>query len=93
MLKNSLLIALLVISLLAETNSTKIKDNTDSNATISKNLQKIIAKEKKFKKEQKFYQGKDYNLSETAVDKSTVKKVPLIEPDYDFDMTDVYNDQ
>ncbi len=93
MFKKSLFIALLAISLSAQTNSTKVQDNNESNATLNKNLQKAIAKEKKFKKEQKFYQGKDYNLSETAVDKDTVKKVPLIEPDYDFDMTDVYNDQ
>ena len=93
MTKTYLFIALLTILLSAETNSTKVKDNNDSNATINKNLQKMIEKEKKIKKEQKFYQGDDYNLTETAVDKETVDKVPLIEPDYDFDMTDVYNDQ
>ena len=93
MLKAYLFITFLTILLSAETNSTKVKDNNDSNATINKNLQKMIEKEKKIKKEQKFYQGDDYNLSETAVDKSTVDKVPLIEPEYDFDITDLYNDQ
>jgi len=93
MTKTYLFIALLTILLSAETNSTKVKDNNDSNATINKNLQKMIEKEKKIKKEQKFYQGDDYNLTETAVEKETVDKVPLIEPEYDFDITDVYNDQ
>ena len=93
MKKSFFIIALLYLSLCAETNSTKTKDNNDSNSTINKNLQKLIEKEKKIKKEQKFYQGDDYNLTETAVDKSTVDKVPLIEPEYDFDITDLYNDQ
>ncbi len=91
--KASFLIILLTILLSAETNSSKVKENNETNTTINKNLQKLIEKEKKIKKEQKFYQGKDYNLSETAVDKSTVDKVPLIEPEYDFDITDLYNDQ
>ncbi len=78
----------------AATNSTEAnKSKIDTNSTISKNLQKAIEKEKKYKQEQKFYQGKDYNLSENKVDKSTVEKVPLIEPEYDFDITDLYNDQ
>jgi len=84
---------LLITILSAETNSTKSSENNDSNTTINKNLQKLIDKEKQIKKEQKFYKGDDYNLSETAVDKSTVDKVPVIEPDYDFDITDLYNDQ
>jgi len=91
--KASFLIILLTILLSAETNSSKVKENNETNTTINKNLQKLIEKEKKIKKEQKFYQGKDYNLSETVVDKSTVDKVPLIEPEYDFDITDLYNDQ
>ncbi len=78
----------------AATNSTEANESKiDTNSTISKNLQKAIEKEKKYKQEQKFYQGKDYNLSENKVDKSTVEKVPLIEPEYDFDITDLYNDQ
>lgn len=92
MLKASLFLILLTI-LSAETNSTKSIENNDSNSTINKNLQKMIEKEKKIKKEQKFYQGDEYNLTETAVDKSSVDKVPLIEPEYDFDITDLYNDQ
>ena len=93
MKKISFLIILLTLLLSAETNSTKVKDNNDTNTTVNKNLQKLIEKEKKIKKEQKFYQGDEYNLTEAAVDKSTVDKVPLIEPEYDFDITDLYNDQ
>ncbi|NPA65449.1 MAG: hypothetical protein GXO11_01060 [Epsilonproteobacteria bacterium] len=57
-----------------------------------KNLQKQIELEKKYAKEQKFYQGKDYNLSEQEIDEETLKNVPDIKPDYDFDITDVYRD-
>jgi len=76
-------------------NKTDINKTTqkDTNKTaLNKNIQKAIEEEKKFKKEQKFYMGDDYNLSEQKVDKDSVKKVPLIEPEYDFDMTDVYSD-
>jgi len=77
----------------AETNSSEANiSKIDTNSSINKNLQKVIEKEKKYKKEQKFYQGKEYNLSEQKVDKESVDKVPLIEPEYDFDMTDVYSD-
>ena len=81
------LLIILPLSLFAQNNV------TDSNSSeINKNLQKAIEKEKKYKKEQKFYQGKDYNLSEQKIDPKSVDKVPLIEPEYDFDITDLYSD-
>ena len=70
--------------------NTSTKDT--NNTQLDKNLQQIIEKEKKYKKEQKFYQGKDYNLSEHEVDKNSLDNVPVIEPEYDFDMDDVYSD-
>ena len=81
------LLIILPLSLFAQNNV------TDSNSSeINKNLQKAIEKEQKYKKEQKFYQGKDYNLSEQKIDPKSVDKVPLIEPEYDFDITDLYSD-
>jgi len=74
---------------------------SDSNITVNDinvtkdvkdNLQKVIEAEKKFAKEQKFYQGDDYNLKEHEVDEKSLDKVPVIEPDYDFDITDLYAD-
>ena len=64
----------------------------DEQNLTQKNLQEQLEREKRYAKEQKFYQGKDYNLSEHKVDPKLVEKVPLIEPDYDFDITDVYRD-
>ena len=75
----------------------KSEDNnltTDSNVSeAQKNIQKQLDKEAKYKKEQKFYLGDDYNLSEHKVDKNSLKHIQAIEPDYDFDMDDVYSDE
>ncbi len=87
-----LLFPLLLLSAEAN-NSENNQSNAEKNSSINKNLQKAIELEKKYKKEQKFYMGEDYNLSEAEVDESIVEKVPLIEPEYDFDITDLYNDQ
>ncbi len=57
-----------------------------------KHLKEQMEREKRYAKEQKFYEGKEYNLSEHQVDPKLVEKVPVIEPDYDFDITDVYRD-
>ena len=76
-----------------DANKTKDANVSDINNSILKsNLQKAIEAEKKFKAEQKFYMGDEYNLSEHQVNPQSVKKTPLIEPEYDFDMTDVYSD-
>ena len=58
----------------------------------NQHLQHQIELEKKYAKEQKFYQAKDYDFKAKQVDKKTLDKVPKIEPDYDFDITDVYRD-
>jgi len=94
MLKVLLSFFFLSVLIFAETNTTKdINNSNDKNNTIAeKNIQKMIEKEKKIKEEQKFYMGDEYNLKEHEVDKKTLKKVPLIEPEYDFDITDLYAD-
>ena len=70
-----------------ETNSSESNDSL-----AQKHIQEQIEREKKYKEEQKFYQGEEYNLKEHEVDKKTIDKVPLIEPEYDFDITDLYAD-
>jgi len=75
-----------------DTNNTDANISDKNNTELNKNLQKAIEKEKKYKKEQKFYLGKDYNLSEHEIDLKSLDKVPVIEPEYDFDMDDVYSD-
>jgi len=80
---------------ITDTNITKESNSTkDANITkdLQSNIQKAIEAEKKFEKEQRFYMGDDYNLTEHQVDPKSVDKVPLIEPEYDFDITDLYAD-
>ena len=77
----------------AEHNSTLQRENNISKgARLKKELQEQMEREKKYAKEQKFYQGDEYNLSEHEVDPDALKDIPVIEPDYDFDITDVYRD-
>ncbi len=83
-----LLLIVLIVNLYAQSNTTK----ESNSSAIDENIKKAIENEKKYKKEQKFYQGDDYNLSEHIVDPKSVDKVPVIEPEYDFDITDLYSD-
>jgi len=69
-----------------ETNSSVLKADK-----IKKQLEEQMKKEQKFAKEQRFYQGDEYDLSTYEVDLSTLDSIPLIEPDYDFNMDDVYD--
>ncbi len=92
-----LILTLLSVVVYSQNNSTKIDTNStkDLNSTkksvskktkLEKNIEKAIEKEKKFKKEQKFYQGKDYNLTDKKIDSSSLDKIKVIKPDYDFEM-------
>jgi len=77
----------------ADNNKSIETNSSDTNDSLAqKHIQEQIEREKKYKEEQKFYQGDDYNLQEHEVDKKTVDKVPVIEPEYDFDITDLYAD-
>ncbi len=68
----------------SELNSSKVNK-------IEEQLKKQIEREKKFAKEQTFYQGDDYDLDYAKVNQETIDSVPLLEPDYDFNMDDVYD--
>jgi hypothetical protein len=70
----------------------------DSNKSISKSdltkkqVKEQMEREKKYAREQSFAQGDDYDLKAVEVNKDSLDSIPLIEPDYDFDITDVYRD-
>jgi len=68
------------------------KSTIDSKAKIKEQIEKQMEREKKYAKEQVFYQGSDYDLSASEIDKKSLETIPLLEPDYDFDMDDVYRD-
>ncbi len=83
------------LALNAENNETIKKDENSSSSTkakrAEKQLEKQMKREQKFAEEQKFYHGKNHDLSYAEVNKESIDSVPLIEPDYEFDMDDVYD--
>jgi len=64
----------------------------DKKQKIAEKIKEQMELEKKYAKEQKFYQGDAYDLKAHEVDPNSLPDVPTIEPDYDFDITDVYRD-
>ncbi len=99
LLKLAIVMSFISISLNAENNATTETNTTttEQNSTVikeeisKKHLAEQIAKEKKFAKEQKFYQGDEYNLSTHEIDKKSLDSINVIEPEYDFSMDHVYD--
>jgi len=89
-MKKALLILFLFSNLYS--NDINISNSKDNNIT-KKNLLEQIKREEKYAKEQKFYQGKDYNLSAVEVNPESLSSIQAIEPEYDFNMDDVYSDE
>jgi hypothetical protein len=79
------------ITLYAEDNKTAKKVENNATVQAEKQLQEQIEREKKFAKEQTFYKGQDYDLSYAEVDSSSLDNIHVAEPDYDFNMDDVYD--
>jgi hypothetical protein len=76
-------------------NNESIKEDTKSNLSKEQRTQKQLEvqmkREEKFAREQTFYQGKEHDLGYAKVNPDSIDSVPLIEPEYDFDMDDVYD--
>jgi hypothetical protein len=70
----------------------KGENELNESAIVQKHIQEQLEREKKYAREKAFYQGSEYNLDETKVDESTVKAIPVIKPEDDFDMDEVYSD-
>jgi cell division protein FtsX len=104
----SLLLILSSVTLNAESNTTaskteqnqtkekkstlKPEDNGTKQTLIEQKIKEQMEREKKYAKEQKFYQGDAYDLKAHEVDPNSLPDVPVIEPEDDFDITDVYRD-
>ena len=76
--------------------STKAKQNVENNDSVKakraqEQIQEQMKREEKYAKEQTFYQGRNYDLSSSEVDPNSLDAIPDIEPDYSFDMDDVYD--
>jgi len=88
-----------ISSLYADNNTTsKPKDKNitqkdkNESALTKKQVEEQMRLEEKYAKEQKFYQGDNYDLKSKEINEKSLDKLPAIEPDYDFDITDVYRD-
>jgi len=77
----------------SDNNKTKKVKKLSKEEILQIELKKQMEREEKYAKEQKFYQGKDYNLKDKEIDEASLEHLPSIEPDYDFDITDVYADE
>jgi len=83
MIRNTLIFVLALCSFLsaAENNSTQ-------NSILNQELQKAIELEKKYAKEQKFYDAESYDFKSVEVNKASLDKIQAIEmddPDLDSD--------
>ncbi|NPA50089.1 MAG: hypothetical protein GXO02_00480 [Epsilonproteobacteria bacterium] len=85
------IILLLFIFLLTILNGQN-NETKDNNLT-KKHIQEQIKREQKYAKEKTFYMGDEYNLTEKAVDEKSLENVPVISPEYDFDIDDLYDDK
>lgn len=81
---------LILFTVFAITLTAQEKQDVQKDKKMEKALKKILEKEKKFAKEQKFYQGDEYDLKSQEVNDSSLKNIKKIEPDYDFDMDKAY---
>jgi len=81
MIQRMILVAILMLSssLYAEGNKTA---STETNSSIvDQELQKAIEQEKKFAKEQTFYNAETYDFKGAEINKDSLANVPLIEMD------------
>jgi len=97
-MKKLLTIIILFSSIIVASN--KDNNTTDTNATennsstkkarIEKQIQREMEREKKYAKEQMFYQGDKYDLKSAEVNPDSLPSVPEIQED-DFNMDSVYD--
>ena len=77
---------ILIVSFAQDNNKTI----NDKNVRLKKQMQKNVEAEKKFAKEQKFYQGSEYNLKAHEVNPESLKDIKVMPVD-DLDMDNVYD--
>ena len=80
-----------ITSIVSAENNATADNNATTKAQLAKHVAEQLKREEHFAKTQSFAQGDDYNLSEHQVDPKDVETVPTIEPEYDFNMDDVYD--
>ncbi len=87
-MKKILLLAVVFSAILFGSNVQKKDDARE--VRIKKQIEKEMATEKKYAKEQTFYQGKYYDLKGSEVNEESVKELDEVKVD-DLDMDSVYD--
>ena len=77
-----LFLILTVLSMTASATADK-NNTTHKEKIIQKQIEKQMAREKKYAKEQRFYQGDEYDFKSKEIDPETLKDIKPIEPDYE----------
>jgi len=67
------------------------KSDKERKARAEKQLKKEMENEKKYAKEQTFYNQDNYDFKGAEVNKDSLDSVPELEPQYEFDMDSVYD--
>ena len=76
-------------SLLMSSSSDKSEKERKSRA--EKQIKKEMENEKKYARERTFYSEDNYDFKGAEVNKESLKSIPVLEPEYDFDMDSVYD--
>ena len=80
MFVRALIISVIGVTLLAASDS---NSSSTKKERIQKAVQKEIEKEKKYAKEQRFYNADEYDFKAKEIDPETLKSIEAVEPDYD----------
>jgi hypothetical protein len=84
-MRKMLILSLILSSLFSASSSDSAKEKR-----LKKQIEIEIERDKKHAREQTFYKGKDYDLSDSEVNKESLDSIEAIEP-LDFDMDSVYD--
>jgi len=85
-MKIFMIFMIMFATLFANSNTTK----NHKKAIVEKHIKEQLAKEKKYSKEQTFYNEENYDFSGAEVNPESVKTTPELEVD-DLDMDSVYD--
>ncbi len=84
-------ILILIITLSSLLFASNAKEDAEKKIRAEKQLQIEMDKEKKYSKEQTFYQAKYYDLKGAEVNPESLDSLPEIKNQDDFDMDSVYD--
>jgi len=78
------LFVLAIITVLSVSAAEKQDSNATQQERIHKAVEKAMEKEKKYAKEQKFYNADEYDFKSAEIDPNALKDIQTVEPDYNY---------